>query len=219
MFARTLRLLRPLKIHPGILPATDLNNVAGEGGEAPPTLFPRTTAAIVHAPRGESWKSKTRGENRFLTTIPDRSPLPATPLKSLRAIRKARHRSCEAVLGPSTSPYLLDTRFNSESRFTAPTVYATVFNNASTLAPRFPSPSSPTKNPRKKHPFDLSPIFSSGEKQRPEGRTRNTRKSMISSRSDASSSTLNTRPVVKLSRVQTAPREITEWIDGIGRRK
>lgn len=47
MFARTLRLLRPLKIHPGILPATDLNNVAGEGGETPPTLFPRTTAASI----------------------------------------------------------------------------------------------------------------------------------------------------------------------------
>lgn len=106
--------------------------------------------------REESRGNRKLGENRFLTTIPDRSPLPATPLKSLRAIRKARHRSCEAVLGPSTSPYLLDTRFNSESRFTAPTVYATVFNNASTLVPRFPSPSSPTKNPRKKN---IPPIF------------------------------------------------------------
>lgn len=88
MFARTLRLLRPLKIHPGILPATDLNNVAGKGVrrhrlsflEPPPRPYPH--------PRGEPWKSKTWRE-----PFPDRPPLPTTPLKSLRAIRKAQHRS------------------------------------------------------------------------------------------------------------------------------
>lgn len=58
MFA-TLRLLRPLKIHPGILPATDLNNVVGEGGEAPPTR------ATVHTPRGGTRGNRKLGkENR-----------------------------------------------------------------------------------------------------------------------------------------------------------
>lgn len=65
MFARTLRLLRPLKIHPGILPATDLNNVAGEGGEAPPTLSFR-----IHTRREESHGNPKLGENRFLIVLP-----------------------------------------------------------------------------------------------------------------------------------------------------
>lgn len=58
MFA-TLRLLRPLKIHPGILPATDLNNVVGEGDEAPPIR------ATVHTPRGGTRGNRKLGkENR-----------------------------------------------------------------------------------------------------------------------------------------------------------
>lgn len=121
-------LLRPLKIHPGILLATDLNNVVGEGKGVRKESCYQLFASLSSR---ESWKSKSwkprerkrlevveegkRAETRFR----DSWSFPHGTLKSLRAIWKAQHRSYEAVLGPSTPRYLEDTRFNSEPRFTA----------------------------------------------------------------------------------------------------
>lgn len=125
---RSSTCFNPLKIHPGILLATDLNNVVGEEKGVRRESCYQLFASLSSR---ESWKSKSwkprerkrleaveegkRAETRFR----DSWSFPHGTLKSLRAIWKAQHRSYEAVLGPSTPRYLEDTRFNSEPRFTA----------------------------------------------------------------------------------------------------
>ena len=145
--------LAPFKIHPGILLATDLNNVVetkGEGesdGVAPTTQRRERERGRESVGNPKLWKSRERKrremvrERKRVSGIPGR-PSPPRDIKVIRSdLESPTHRSYEAVLGPSTRRYLEDTRFNLEPRFTAAITRVErgpVFNNVLTPAHLFP---------------------------------------------------------------------------------